>query len=92
MSEQRILKSGESRMYSMDFTPNLAPGESIDSIVSVDGSPAGLTIGTASIKTGGKKIEFRISSETPGSYQIVGRVQTDGLNILVCDGSLLVKE
>jgi len=92
MAQTLILQHGESRLFTMHFTSNLASGETIASITSVTAAPTGLTISGNAIATLGKKIQFSITSTTPNSYKVTGKVVTSTGNTLEGEGILLVKD
>jgi len=85
-----IKQPGETREFSMDFSNLLASSETISS-PTVTSTPAGLTIGSATISSG--KVLFDISSGThPVRYRIEVTVTSSGGSTLVGDGILKVSD
>ena len=85
-----IKQPGETRQFSMDFSSLLDTVETISSPV-ITSTPAGLTVGTASIS--GSKILFTIAAGThPVRYRIEVTVTTSGGATLVGDGVLKVAD
>lgn len=92
MSTTNIKQPGESRMYTMDFTPLLArDGESLVSAV-VAAEPAGLTLdGTAVVSE--RMAQQRIAGGTAGmSYKVTFTVTTSLGNTLEGEGNLIVRD
>lgn len=81
----------ESRLYSMEFAPNMAEAETINGVTSVVALPAGLTlVGSATFN--GTKAFQRISGGTNGVlYKLTFIVTTSGGNTLEGEGNLRVK-
>lgn len=93
MSQTLIKQPNESRLYSMDFSANLASGETISSITSVTPEPTGPTISSEAVSSDGKSANFRIAGGTDGeSYKITVIVVTSSSNTLEDEGILLVKD
>lgn len=90
-SETLVKQPAESRLFSMDFSPLLASGETLASVVSVTGLPVGLTIGAASYS--GQVASARISGGTTGTrYKITFLVTTSAGNTVESEGVLQVKD
>jgi len=93
MSRPLYKQPNESRMFAINFSANLESGETINAINSVTVTGAGLTVGSQSITSDGKKVQFRVSDGTAGeSYQITVVATTTQSNILEGDGILVVKQ
>lgn len=90
--ETLIKRPNESRAYNIDFVNLLAvgpPAETITTVSSVTGSPAGLTITSPIIS--GTKVQVRISGGTNGiEYVITANIITSDGNTLEDCGTLLV--
>lgn len=87
-----IKQPAESRLYSMDFSPLLQPGETIASVVSVTAAPVGLTL-NGSASYAGQKAFQRIEGGTAGeSYKVTFVVTTSDSNTLESEGILQVRE
>ena len=81
----------ESRVYDIDFSANLAAGETISAVSSCTASPSGLTLGAASYT--GTKVQIRISGGVTGTqYKVTAIVTTSAGNTLEGEGNLLVLE
>jgi len=93
MAQTCTKQPSESRLYSMDFSPNLAESETLSSVTTVTGAPTGLTIGTAAVDSTTKKAQFRVSAGTAGqSYKITVVVLSSASNILEGEGILVVRD
>lgn len=94
MSTQTLIKQpSESRLYSMEFAPNLAPGETISSVTSVTADPStGIDI-TAVPVASGTQAQQRIAGGTDGvQYKITFVVETSAGNTLEGEGYLTVRQ
>lgn len=81
----------ESRVYTMDFSPNMVTGETISSVTSFTVSPSGLTSNTAT--PNGQEVNFRLSGGTANTqYKITCVVATSLGNTLEMEGYLLVED
>lgn len=93
MSVPSLIKQpSESRLFAMDFSANLAAGESLASVVSVTVDKAGLTI-TDPPTYGGTKAQQRISGGTAETrYKVTFVVTTSAGNTLEGEGILQVMD
>lgn len=86
----------ESNLYAMDFSANLsqlAPGEILSTLTSVDSEPpTGLNITEKAIDENGKRAVFRIAPVTKGSYEIRVKAVTNQGNTKQGKGTLIVQE
>jgi hypothetical protein len=86
----------ESNLYAMDFSATmsqLTPGETLSTLVLVESDPvAGLTITEKSLDVNGKRVLFRITPDTAGSYEIRVKATTSQGNTKQGKGTLLVEE
>ena len=81
----------ESRIFTMDFSPNMGAADTISSITSVVVTPSGLTLGTPQIV--GQTIKIRVSVGVGGvRYHFTFKVATSASDNLEADGWLLVQE
>lgn len=86
-----IKQPSESRLFSMDFSPLLSPGESVDSVTSVTASPAGLTLSGNAVR--GVFAEVRAAGGTDSTrYKVTFVVVSSAGNTLESEGVLLVKD
>lgn len=89
------MQPSESRLFSMNFSKNLAVGETITVITSVVPLPNSgattVTINGLAIDAAGKKIQFRVEG-TAGSYEVTGKVVTSDSNELEGEGILIIKD
>jgi hypothetical protein len=91
MSIDTLVKQpSESRLYTMDFSANLAASETIDSISSVTANISGLTIGTPVVGT--RSAQARISGGTVDVlYKVTFVVVTSAGNTLEAEGYLKIE-
>jgi len=81
----------ESRVYTIDFSPNMQEGETITSVTTFDVTPAGLTYNSAT--PSGQLIAVRFSGGTASTqYKWSAVVVTSLGNTLEDDGYLHVKD
>jgi len=86
-----IKQPSESRLYTMEFAPNLAAGETVTSVSSCTASPAGLTLTGAAAS--GTKATVRISGGTADTtYKVTFVVITSASNTLEGEGYLVVRQ
>lgn len=92
MAVQTLIKQpAESRLYSMDFSNLLAPGETLSSVTSVTADVAGLTLGSPTCS--GVFAYSQISSGTADvRYKVTFVVVTSAGNTLEGEGTLQVKD
>ena len=87
-----VKQPAENRLYSMEFAPLLAHGETIASVSSVVSSPAGLTaVGAPAVST--TQAQQRFSGGTAGvTYKVTFVVVTSASNTLEGEGNLVVRD
>lgn len=92
MSTQTLIKQpAESRLYSIDFSPLLAVGETVTGVTSVAATPSGLTL-SGSPTYSGAFAQERISGGTTGvRYKVTFTVTTSLSNTLEGEGILSVQ-
>ena len=80
----------ESKVYTFDFGPDMATGETINTpVTALTSTPSGLTVGSAVIS--GQKVFVRYEGGTTGTlYKQTCRVTTSDANVLEIDGYLAV--
>lgn len=91
----------EAKTFAFDFSKEgaVVAGETL-TVIEVEGSPSGLTIGTPAVTTAtfdgiasGKAIKVRISGGTAGTtYELACRATTSGGDTLEIPGVLIVTE
>lgn len=80
----------ESRLFTMDFSANLASGETISSVTSVVADVTGLTIGAP--VAGSRSVQVRISAGTVDiMYKVTFVVVTSAGNTLEAEGNLRIE-
>lgn len=85
----------EAQTYNFDFTnkPQIKTGQTISSVTSITSDPSGLTFGSSSISSDGKKVQVRISGGTANTaYDIECRAVTSGGDTVVICGRLTILE
>ena len=81
----------ESRLYTFDFTANLADPETITGVTGFAADTAGLTIGTPVFQ--GKMVQCRISGGVSGvQYRLTVTVTTSDGNVLEGEADLFIRE
>lgn len=91
MSQTLTKQSSESRVYSMDFSANMQPAETVVSVDSFTVTPAGLTYTSAT--PSGQTAVMRLSGGVSVTqYKVTLVVTTSEGNVLEDDGYLLVKD
>lgn len=91
MSIETLTKQpSESKVFTMDFSANLASGETIASVTSVTADISGLTIGTPVVGT--RSAQVRISGGTVDTlYKVTFVVVTSASNTLEAEGYLRIE-
>jgi hypothetical protein len=88
--ETLVKQPAESRLFSMDFSPLMATGETISAVSSCTALPTGLTISGAA--TSGQVATARIAAGTAGTkYKVTFVVTTSAGNTLEAEGVLQVR-
>lgn len=81
----------ESRLYIMEFAPNMGQTETITGVTSVVAAPSGLTL-SGSATFSGTQASQRIAGGTDGVlYKVTFIVTTSGGNTLEGEGNLRVR-
>ena len=87
-----IKQPAESRLYTMDFSQNLASGVTLSSVTSVAASPSGLTLSGAAAVSNDVYAQQQISGGTAGIVYTVTFVVVDSQgNTLEGEGKLQVR-
>ena len=84
MNNSRVLQKyvDESRVYRVDFTDKIEPNDTLDAILSCEGSDPALTVGAAQID--GNNVAFRLEDGVVGAlYTVCSKVTTQGGDELV---------
>lgn len=93
MSQTLVKQPSESRLYGINFSAQLASGETISSITSVAALPTGLTLSAQSISADAKSALVRIAGGTAAaSHKVTAVVVTSAGNTLEGEGILLIKQ
>jgi hypothetical protein len=91
-TETLIKQPAESRLYSMDFAPNLDVGETLASVVRVTVDRTGLVLNGSPTYSGTKAFQ-RIESGSAGTnYKITFVITTSSGNTLEAEGYLQVRD
>lgn len=81
----------ESRVYTFDFTPDMAEDEEIAAVVSIAASPAGLTLSEQAFA--GKRVQVRVADGVTGTqYKFTVIVSTTDNNTLSMEANLFVRD
>lgn len=81
----------ESRVYTFDFTPDVAEDEEITALVSLGAAPAGLTLSEQAVS--GKRVQVRVAGGVADTqYKFTVIVSTTDNNILSMEANLFVRD
>jgi hypothetical protein len=81
----------ESRVFTFDFTVDMAEDEALSSIISLTAAPAGLTLSGPSFS--GKRVQIRAADGVADTqYKFTVVVGTDDGNVLSMEANLFVRD
>lgn len=82
----------ESRLYTMEFAPNMSLGETVNAVTSVTATPPGLTLSGSPTFTGTRATQRILGGTNSTLYKITFIVTTSLGNTLEGEGNLRVAD